>query len=105
MGDPFDGSLGTWNGSEIDLELNPGAQPYHARACPIPKVHQETLKMEADRLCQMGALKKVNRSQWAAPTFIIPKKDGTVWFISDSGNLIKGSSGSHILCPTSKTCC
>ena len=37
--DPFDGGLGTWTGSEVDLELNPGAQPHHARAYPIPKVH------------------------------------------------------------------
>jgi len=28
-------------------------------------------------------LKKVHHSEWAAPTFIIPKKDGSVGFISD----------------------
>ncbi len=39
--------------------------------------------MEVDRLITLGVLKKVNRSEWAAPTFIIPKKDGTVRFISD----------------------
>ena len=39
--------------------------------------------MEVERLVQIGVLKKINRSEWAAPTFIIPKKDGTVRFISD----------------------
>ena len=39
--------------------------------------------MEVKRLVQIGVLKKINRSEWAAPTFIIPKKDGTVRFISD----------------------
>jgi hypothetical protein len=34
-------------------------------------------------------LKKVNRSEWAAPTFIIPKKDGSVRFISDFRELNK----------------
>jgi hypothetical protein len=41
------------------------------------------LKLEIQRLCDLGVLKKVNRSDWAALTFIIPKKDGTVNFISD----------------------
>lgn len=39
--------------------------------------------MEVERLIQLGVLKKVSRSEWAAPTFIIPKKDGSVRFISD----------------------
>ena len=45
--------------------------------------------MEVEQLCKLGVLKKVNRSQWAAPTFVIPKKDGTVCFISDFWELNK----------------
>ena len=36
-----------------------------------------------DRLIKFGVLKKVNHSQLVALCFIIPKKDGTVRFISD----------------------
>ena len=79
----FDGTLGKWKGSPVELQLNEGATPYHARAFPVPRVHLDTLKMEVERLCQLGVLKKVNQSQWAAPTFVIPKKDGTMRFISD----------------------
>ena len=77
--------VGRWRGTEVELEITEGAQPYHARAFPLPKVHTETLKIEVERLCKLGVLKKVNRSQWAAPTFVIPKKDGTVRFIVRSG--------------------
>ena len=87
--DLFDGMLGKWNATQVNLELKEGAPPYHVRPYPIPKVHLDTLKMEVQRLCELGVLKKVNRSEWAAPTFIIPKKDGTVRFVSDFWELNK----------------
>jgi hypothetical protein len=75
----FDGSLGKWNMGAYDIELRPDVMPYHAaRAFPIPQIHTGTLKIEVERLCKVGVLKKVNHSEWAAPTFIIPKKDGSV---------------------------
>ena len=85
----FDGTLGKWTHADYHLELKEGAQPYHARAFPVPRVHYETLRKEVDRLCDAGVLKRVNRSEWAAPTFIIPKKDGKVRFVSDFRELNK----------------
>ena len=85
----FDGSLGTWNDKPYDVRLKADAKPYHARAYPVPRVYEATMKLEFDRLVQIGVLKKVNRSEWAAPTFIIPKKDGTDRFISDFRELNK----------------
>ena len=38
---------------------------------------------------KIGILKYENYSEWAAPTFIIPKKNGTVRFISDFRELNK----------------
>jgi len=45
--------------------------------------------MEVDRLVKIGVLKKVNRSEWAAPSFAIPKKDQTIRFINDFRELNK----------------
>ena len=62
---------------------------YHARPFPVPRCHSETLKMEIEWLVEIGVLKKVNRSEWAAPSFIIPKKVGSVPFINDFRELNK----------------
>jgi transposase InsO family protein len=85
----FDGTLGAWTHPDHRLELKEGVKPYHAKSFPVPKVHLETLKKEVYRLCDVGVLKRVNRSEWAAPTFIIPKKDGKVRFVSDFRELNK----------------
>jgi hypothetical protein len=69
----FNGLLGTWNDKPYDIELKPDAKPYHSRPFPVPKIHEATLK-----IAKAGVLKKVNQSKWAAPTFLIPKKDATV---------------------------
>jgi len=85
----FDGTLGLWTGDDYEIELKEGATPYHSRAYPIPKIHERTLRQEVERLVKIGVLKRVNRSQWGAPTFIIPKKDKMVRFISDFRELNK----------------
>jgi hypothetical protein len=56
---------------------------FHARAYPIPHIHEETVRKEAERLCREGVLAKDSNSEWAAPTFFIPKKEGTVRFVTD----------------------
>jgi hypothetical protein len=79
----FDDTLGHWDNVEYNNNLKPDVTPYHARAYPRPHKYVDTFKLEVERLCKVGVLKKVNRSKWAAPTFIIPKNDGSVRFISD----------------------
>jgi hypothetical protein len=38
---------------------------------------------EVDRLCKLGVLERQPASEWALPSFIIPKKDKTIRFLSD----------------------
>ena len=85
----FDGTLGTWNNKPYNIELKEGAKPYHSRPFHVPKIHERTLKVKLDRLVKLGMLKQINDSEWAAPTFIILKKDATVRFISNFRELNK----------------
>jgi hypothetical protein len=38
---------------------------------------------EVERLCKLGVLERQPASEWALPSFIIPKKDKIVCFLSD----------------------
>ena len=79
----FDGTLGNYTGTEYEIELLEGVQPYHAKPFLVPKVHEEILKTEFNRLVNKSVLKRKNYSEWAAPTIINPKKNGTVSFIKE----------------------
>ena len=56
----FDGTLGTWHTTPINLELKPDATPYHAKPYPVPYSQEETLREEVKRLELFGDLKKKN---------------------------------------------
>jgi hypothetical protein len=79
----FDGTLGDWKTKPVSFQLKEGVSPYHGRAFPVPKVHKDTIIKEVERLCQLGVLERQAASEWALPSFIIPKKDKTVRFVSD----------------------
>ena len=79
----FDGSLGAWKTDDVDFEMKEGAKPHSQRYYPVPHLYKQTFKKELDRLEKLGVLEKVQQSEWGSPTFIIPKKDGRVRFISD----------------------
>ena len=50
----FNGTFGNYVSIECKIELLEWAQPYHAKSFPIPKVHEETLKTEFNRLVSIG---------------------------------------------------
>ena len=46
-------------------------------------------KEELNHLISIGIIEKARRSEWIAGTFIVPKKDGQVWWITDFQGLNK----------------
>ena len=87
--DLFDGTLGTWKDTKYNIELKEGTTPYHGRAYSIPKAYKRQVRLEVERLVKLKVLRKVNRSEWGAPTFVIPKKDRTIRFITNFRELNK----------------
>ena len=70
----FDGTLSDWNTEPVSFELKEGTKPFHGRPFPVPKSHNETTMKELNRLCELGVLEFQPASEWASPSFIIPKK-------------------------------
>jgi hypothetical protein len=86
----FDGTLGVYLHRKFCIELEPGAKPRHARPYPVPVTHLETFKKELIHLCEIGVLlQPQGASKWSSPTFIKPKKDGRIHWVSDPRELDK----------------
>jgi hypothetical protein len=81
--DLFDGTLGHWDTEPVNIELKADAKPVSSRYYPVPKINKETFKKELLRLVDIGVLTPVQSSAYGTPVFIIPKKEGTVRFLSD----------------------
>jgi hypothetical protein len=79
----FDGTLGDWKTKQDSFQLKKGASLYHGQAFLVPKIHKDTLIKEVDRLVKLGILERRPASEWAGPSFIMPKKNLTVCFLSN----------------------
>ena len=79
----FDGTLGKWNTTPVNIELRPNSKPVNSRWYPVPRINKLTFKKELMRLVKIGVLERVQESEWGTPVFIIPKKEGTVRFLTD----------------------
>jgi hypothetical protein len=63
--------------------LRGGVSPFHGRAFPLPKIKKDIIIKEVERLCKLGVLERQPASEWALPSFIVPKKDKTIHFLSN----------------------
>lgn len=80
------------------LTTDEGFNPFSCTC--IPRVYQKVgkrqqRKKEREWLTNIDVFKKLHESEWAAPTFIQPKKQMTSELVLTSGNQICVSSGNH----------
>jgi hypothetical protein len=85
----FDGTLGVYPHKKVHIDIDPNAKPVHSRPYHVPQINLKTFKNELDHLVRLGVLTSQQESEWAPPSFIVPKKDGRVCWISDLRHLNK----------------
>ena len=86
----FSGNLGRYVNKFFLITLkDPKATPIFCNPYQIPLIHQAVFRKELEHLIEAQVLQRVERSEWAFPTFLIPKKDGRVCWISDFRRLNK----------------
>jgi hypothetical protein len=92
----FDGTLGVYPHKKVHINIDPNAKPVHSRPYPVPWIHLKTFKKELDPLDRIGVLAAQQESEWVSSSFIIPKKDSRVCWISNLRQLLKSLVASNI---------
>ena len=86
--DIMQGTLGRLPIDPIGLKLGQH-EPIYRRPFGVPRVHMEAFKKEVQRLVNAGVLAPVYDSPWGFPSFGIPKKNGTMRFVTNFRELNK----------------
>ena len=76
-------ALGVYPHKMFHIDVYPDSKPVYSRPYPVPCIKLSIFKKELNHLVELEALVHQNESEWASPTFIVPKKDGNIFWISN----------------------
>ena len=79
----FDETIEVYPHEQVHIDIDPNAKPVHSMPHLVPQIHLKTFKKELNHLVRICVLAAQQESEWASPSFIIPKKDCRVRWISD----------------------
>jgi hypothetical protein len=85
----FKGTLGLLPTKPVHVKIKSNTKPFHGRAFSVPKAYESKIRNEVERLCHLNVPRRCNESEWAAPSFGTPKKNGQIRFVSDFHQLSK----------------
>ena len=81
--------LGVYREEEVDVVLkDPAQKPIYKKVFPCANKDRPFFKRQVEQLVDLGVLECVTVSEWAFPSFMVPKKDGTARFVSNFHLLI-----------------
>lgn len=84
FGDLFKGKVGTRPGIKVAFELKQDARPFYSKPYSIPVSLQEVTKNAINMMVEQGILREARENtEWASPTFAVPKKTVGVRIVSD----------------------
>lgn len=81
--DVFKDELGCYSGGKAHLLIDDSAKPQFYKARPVPLSLQKKVDDELRRMEDLGVIKPVSYSDWAAPLVIVPKPNGEVRICGD----------------------
>ncbi len=79
----FNGTFGVYSHKKVHIDIDPNAKPVHSRPYHVPQIHLKTFKKELNHLVRIGVLAAQQESEWVSPSFIIPKNNGRIRWISE----------------------
>ena len=76
--------LGVYHKEDVDIVLkDPAQKPIYKKAFLCANKDCPFFKRQIEQLVDLGVLERVTVSEWAFPSFMVPKKDGTARFVSN----------------------